>query len=386
VLPPPAIFLATGDNCEPSADAPAAPAADVVRVSGAVNRFSVDVPKVDDVAAVQQSPTLCWAACTQMLLRQQKVEIDQHVLGNYFEPDPDDQTAGVGVILRALNPDLQPKLEQRGAVPVDLVGITSDQMLQELMAGHLCVVGLVDEQNDGYGHACVVCGATFARLHPSPLAMLAGAPAAPDGHPGSAAVATPADAIRSKLSPDFGLYQVELFDPEPGIGRRTVDAATFQKQAVFLTSHILSRQMLLTALGESPTASKGGASERASSGSTSSDRTTSPQPNQVIVRSQSWDDARLMTLPVRRQSAAIRVARTANPKFANARPTAAPRAQVTQRPNVQPRSQQPLQSAPKQRQQTPQAQQQKPVVQPRGTPSAPKAKAKSDENPPQTSP
>ena len=339
LMPPPDVFLASADNAAAEGELPASPAADVVRAAGggpgdpAANRFTVTVP-VDGVAAVQQTPTLCWAACTQTLLRQEKVEVNQRQLANHFEPDPDNQTAGVGVIVRALNPDLGPQLDLWGAVPIDLVGLTSDQLLTELMAGRLCVVGLVENPADGMGHACVVCGATFARLNPSPLAVLAGSPEAPvdapppaAAPPGSAAgtakaydpkaydpAADPAhdaDALRSKLSPAYGLYEVELFDPEPGAGHRTMSGDEFRRQAAFFTSHMLARRTLLHALkgmsSSDPSAgTSAGTSAGSSSGSTSTDATSDHPAVKTMVYGTSMEDARLASLPVRRVIAARR--------------------------------------------------------------------------------
>ncbi len=363
LVPPPTIFVAQADNCQPSADPPAAAAGDVSRDGGAANRFVVQVPHVDAVAVAQASPTLCWAACTQTLLAQQNVPVDQVALGNHFVPDPDNQTAGVGVIVRALNLDLVPRLEQRGSVPIDLVGTTSDQVLAELLAGHLCLVGLLERPDDPMGHACVVCGATFARLNDGPLAALAGARELPDLSHDLAtaddAARLQVDAIRSKMSPRYGLYEVDLFDPDRGGSHRKLSGDAFRRQAVFLTSHNLARQTVLAALGRSPSepapapdASPAAPSATLASSSTAGSSTAGsstagaagPEPSaRVLLLSESQEDARLATLPARQRAALANA-----PTPAARRRLAFAQAQLNRQQSLQQQGQQPQRPRPPQ--------------------------------------
>jgi len=265
LVPPPTVFLATDANCESDAALPVSPALNVVADASGNNHFKVNVSETDRIGATQQGPTLCWAACTQTLLRQQGAEVNQAALANEFVPDTGDadQTAGLGVVTRALNPDLEPQVEQRGAIPITLVSITSDQMLNELMSGHLCIVGLVENREDNIGHACVVCGATFARLKPSALGMLNMTIAV-----NPSVRSQDNDALKSNLNPAFGLYEVELFDPEPNVGLRKLTAQQFCDQAVFITSHKIARDLLMSALEAPPV--------------------LYPNPNQVVVKSKTY--------------------------------------------------------------------------------------------------
>jgi hypothetical protein len=263
IIPPPAIYQATSDNCKPTADLPSSNSGNVSALPNCGNKFKVGIPQVDQLAQKQATPTLCWAACTQALLRQQSIRVEQADLAKQFVPDNGesnvDQSAGLGIVMRALNPDLEPQLEQRGALPIDLLPVTSDQLLAELMAGRLCIVGLVEQQGDGEGHACIVCGSTFAVLKPSALSML------------STTVLTNSNISLNGNQPvrqvsqncSYGLYSVELFDPMSG-EHMTLDAQHFCDQAVFITSHQISRGVLLSALQQpsSGTLARNGSAKR----------------------------------------------------------------------------------------------------------------------------
>ena len=168
LLPPPAITVASTDQEATYADVPTNTGIPVQRIGSKPNEFSVQVPDIDRVHVMQADGTLCWAACTQMILAQQDIKVDQTSLGNEFRGDQDDQSASLGVIMRAMNPDLEPQFANKIDVPIELFPITSDQMIGELMHGNLVVAGLVEDPTTGEGHACVVSGATFARI-PTPI-------------------------------------------------------------------------------------------------------------------------------------------------------------------------------------------------------------------------
>jgi hypothetical protein len=252
VVEPPTIFVAIGDNCVAAAPIPRAPARNVIAAPDNLNKFSVEVSQIDKIGVKQENDTLCWAACTQTLLRQRNINVRQTDLAKEFvadDPDGDDeegQAAGLGVMIRALNPDLERELDERGAVPIDLYATTSDQMLTELMSGRLCIVGLVEKKGDGMGHACVVCGATFAKLSPNFLNAINLTVTV-----NNSSTSADSKAARSGLMPTYGLYQVDLFDPFTA-RHRTMSGEEFHDQAAFLTSQELSREMLVDALKKPP--------------------------------------------------------------------------------------------------------------------------------------
>jgi len=246
VLPPPKIFLADDSNRLLVARKPLSQGAEVVADFNDPNKFTVTIPSAERCYAYQDSDTLCWAACTQTLLAQMNIHLNQERLAAEFvPPDADDQTAGVGVVIRALNPDLEDQVDQRDVVPIDLQPITSDQLITELLAGRLCIVGLVEDREANMGHACVICGATFAKLK-------AGAPV--NIAKSSNTSALDAAAEQSEFSPQYGLYSIQIFDPfkDKLGGVRPMNAQLFSQQAEFITSHVLARDVLLAALNAPP--------------------------------------------------------------------------------------------------------------------------------------
>ena len=249
IVPAPTVFLATADNSDAYARLPVSAVQDVSADPDAANRFTVTVPEITEMGAVQLEPTLCWAACTQTLLKQQEIQVDQKLLARQFVPDTndddDEQTAGIGVVTRALNPDLAPQVEQRGAIPISLVSVTTDQMINELLAGRLCMVGLVEDKDTNMGHACVVCGATFSELKPSATSGFA--PNTVGVNPNIPQTQDD-QSLKSHMNPVYGLYEVEIFDPEPKVGTRKLTAQQFCDQVAFITSHQISHNMLEDAL------------------------------------------------------------------------------------------------------------------------------------------
>jgi hypothetical protein len=263
LIPPPKIFLANDHNVLSDAESPTAKGGAVVSQDSA-GRFAVTVPKADKYCVYQISDTDCWAACTQSLLGQVGVVTNQKQLVQDFVPiDADDQTASLGTVIRALNPDLMGRVSQRGVIPIDLVAVTSDQMVDELLAGHFCMVGVTEERGDATAHACIVCGATFARLNSALAPLVAQNPNIPqsssvDPHEGAA--------LLSAIAPKYGLYSIQIFDPYPDKkgGFQTLDAQDFCDNAIFLTSRNIARETLMAAL-------------QAPAGAT--------QPGQVVVKS-----------------------------------------------------------------------------------------------------
>ena len=253
MVPKPIVYVATSDNCASTAVPPTAPAGNLFMDSSGANRFMVKIADIDRLGVKQQTQTLCWAACTEVLLRQQQIQVDQDELSHeYLDDDAngdneEGQAAGLGVMIRALNPDLQPQVDARGSIPIDFIPLTSDQMLAELMSGRLCIVGLVKE-GTAMGHACVVCGAQFARLQPNAMSKM-NVKVIVNGKTDSNA----ADAMRSGLMPQYGLYQVDLFDPRTGT-HVPMSGQDFQNEVVFLTSHQFARDILLAALQAPPVA------------------------------------------------------------------------------------------------------------------------------------
>jgi hypothetical protein len=242
-LPSPDITLASSDNEMASAEVPVNPRNKVQRVGAEPNRFLVEVAAIQNVHASQKTETLCWAACTQMVLAQQGIRADQNALGQEFSGDQEDQSANVGVIMRAMNPDLESRLAHLITVPVQLFGITSDQMIRQLFNGDLVVVGLVADPNFPMGHACIVYGAEFAKLKPHFMENLFKI----NNQPGGQAA-----------SPDrYGLISVELFDPEPDVGPRTLTGAEFARQVSFITSRQIARDCILQSLSGKPVKSSG---------------------------------------------------------------------------------------------------------------------------------
>jgi hypothetical protein len=158
-------------------------------------------------------------------------------VANEYEPNKANQSASVGVVIRALNPDLEPQVEAKGAVPIDVFATTSDQMLEELMAGHLCIAGRM-EQSSGIGHACVVCGATFAKLKPSTARVTVQA---------SGMGPHAEEAMRTAATPTYGIYDVELIDPEDGV-HGTLTGQAFHDQVQFIIDRPYARDMLRAAL------------------------------------------------------------------------------------------------------------------------------------------
>jgi hypothetical protein len=63
-----------------------------------------------------------------------------------------------------------------------------------------------------------------------------------------------AAALKSQWSPQYGLYSVQIFDPfkDKQGGMRPVTAQAFSEQAAFITSHNISREILLQALNTPP--------------------------------------------------------------------------------------------------------------------------------------
>jgi hypothetical protein len=252
IIAHPKVFVATETNCDTSAMPPTAPASNVTIDPANASRFDVSVTQIDKIGVKQETDTLCWAACTEILLRQQNIQVQQKALAHEYVADDDDgdddegQAAGLGVMIRALNPDLEPQLDQRGVVPIDLQATTSDQMLSELMSGRLCIVGLVQKDDTTMGHACVVCGATFGKLEPNTFALMNTKVTVNNN-----ANSDDSKAAQSALTPTYGLYSVDLFDPYTG-KHRTISGQDFADQTDFLTSHQLAHDILVAALNRPP--------------------------------------------------------------------------------------------------------------------------------------
>jgi hypothetical protein len=249
VLPPPSIDVANDSNQMPYADPPTRCRIKPTREEA--NLFKVILPNMSHFEATQATGTLCWAACTQMVLAQHGIKVDQETLGAEFRPDKENKSANVGVILRALNPDLEPRFKDKLVLPIELFPVTSDQMIQQLLNGDLVVVGLVSPDYPD-GHVCIVYGATFAKKQTNIFSNFIHI------NTGDSPPNTPQN--------QWVLSGVELFDPWPGNGSRPLTGADFAQQVKFITSRPMARQILLAALNPPPQSRNPGASNQKNSG------------------------------------------------------------------------------------------------------------------------
>ena len=201
------------------------------------NRFHIQVQGIDKVETEQKSDTLCWAACVQMALAHDRIRSDQTKLGTMFRPDQEDKSANIGVVMRALNPELEPQLDKKLVIPLQIVPFSSDRLVEQLSQSELVIVGLVDEAEGGGGHACIAYGAEFAKTKAGEAKQFLG---------------------NNDIVPTFGLYNVSIFDPWPETGPdkgfKTLSGQEFKKQVRFIMSRPLAKQAILDALKGADTA------------------------------------------------------------------------------------------------------------------------------------
>jgi len=212
----------------------------LTRVEAQKNQFHVEVPDIKRVEAQQKTDTLCWAACSQMVLTHDNVpgEHDQVKLGARFRPDREDKSANDAVIMRAINPDLDAEMDQKRIfLTTQVTPNTSDQLIKQLCANELVVVGLVENKDNPAGHVCIIYGATFGKVKETIFDPLAAA---------------------AQMRNVYAIYEVNVFDPWPdtdaGGGTRKLTGDQFKEQVQFLTSKPLAHDELFKALHPPQTA------------------------------------------------------------------------------------------------------------------------------------
>jgi len=254
-LKPVVVVPAKGEELDHSAPALPASAPRAALTTASPGIFTVRLTAIRKLLAEQANLQWCWAACAQIvdryyglrLLRSRTAttEAEQAELARYFRGTKEDQTADLTTILRAINPELEKTTFKNSLmnVGVTFADMTTDRMLVDLSAGHPVLVGLEEE---GGGHACVVIGATYSRVRRNAVVEAArditgflsgGKPGGIDG------AVRGVDGVTG--DGDYGIHSIDLWDPFPGRGNRTLSGEELKARGRFLVSKELARTILV---------------------------------------------------------------------------------------------------------------------------------------------
>ena len=207
-------------------------------------KFELSLDSFKSTAVEQEGPQWCWAACVEMINRVRGITLSpdsgqphatqQGILAAHFVGADSDQGGSQSIVIRALNPDLEARLQQKGEVHLSLKYefTTSDDIVESLLRGEPAVVGL--KFGEQY-HAVVVHGVTVSRQSENAFWKVV-------REASSRLVAYDGSQL-------YALHSVKIFDPAPGVGESSMPADVFKARCQMIMTPAVGRTLLYSALG-----------------------------------------------------------------------------------------------------------------------------------------
>ncbi|HVS17328.1 MAG TPA: papain-like cysteine protease family protein, partial [Planctomycetota bacterium] len=243
----PTLHVATTD-AQTTASNRLSPRSDRCEISEGERGFSVlRLRDFASVEAEQETDSWCWAACVQMINAYRGVVLrergqngersQQRIVADLYAKGREDEGKGMSTIWRALNPDLETRLQRESRTDLPIVlglqWVVSDDIVESLLDGVPAVVGMQEGETS---HAVVVTGATVAPLS--------------NAWSGSFMESLSRRVLDTNWEGvhAYRIHSLSVFDPWKGVGERTITAEEFDLLATTIVAPRTGRAMMLRAL------------------------------------------------------------------------------------------------------------------------------------------